>query len=716
VGAAQTAGAAEREARAPQRWRPGGRRGAAVLAALLVAVTAVLLLRPAGPELADRTEHVRRNRVLPALSSDPLRQRFAAAEDDLSQVTIRFATGDGQAQDCAVEARVVGPRGVLGSRSARCRDLGQADEWAIHVRPARAGEELALEVVRTAGDDPIALWGGPSDGSLPPAEAGGVPLDVSVELHTAYGGDGVAAGQLSTVLRRIDGYGPFWHHPVAVVLLAAIAAAALVAVGAARLRLGLVLVVVFAVAKGVLWSVVVPPFGGPDEPAHYSYAQFLAEDHRIPRRGTDYRGDPEFFSEEARLAEDGIFHQTAAQPGNRPDFTSGGRAANEEALDRAGKRSGGDSSAAGYAPHYYAPAALVYEVTPGGFTAKLAAMRLWSVALGAVAALLAVQIGRRLFPTSEAAPLALGVAVAAQPMLSQQTAIVNNDGLVIVAGFACLLLALQLLEPRAPRRLLLLAGLLGGLALVAKPFGAALAPVLGLAWLLGRARTEPADRSSWIREVGAAALGFAISAGTWFGFAALFGYPNTSVGTADPTKVRTIGRYLLLNRLSWFSPVRQHWIDQLWGRFLYLTVGYPGWIVTVLTLVTLASVVVVAVASVRAVLRLWRARGELRARVQGALDLQADLSLIVCSVTVVLALAVLQVLDFLRFRQLGYLELLQGRYLLLVLPAVVALPALAVRHLTGNERAARLVLLTVAAGTVVLHLVGLALVVDASYV
>jgi hypothetical protein len=138
--------------------------------------------------------------------------------------------------------------------------------------------------------------------------------------------------------------------------------------------------------------------------------------------------------------------------------------------------------------------------------------------------------------------------------------------------------------------------------------------------------------------------------------------------------------------------------------------------VALLTILTLASVVLVAVASVRAALRLWRGRAELRARVHDALGLQADLSLIVCSATVAIALVVLQVLDFLRFRQLGYLELLQGRYLLLVLPAVVALPALAVRHLSGSERAARLVLLTVAAGTVVLHLVGLALVVDASYV
>jgi hypothetical protein len=682
------------------------------MGALLVVVSAILLLRPAGPELSDETEHIRRTTVLPGLTSDPLRQRFTASDDGLSEVTIRFATGEVD-RGCAVEARLVGPDGVLGTRSSDCHELSQSRPWALSIDPVAnsKGREFRLEVERTDGDDLIAVWGGPPAGRVPPAEVIGGALEVSVEIHTAYGGGGVAASQLSTVLGRIDGYGPFWHEPVAVVVLAAIALACLVAIGAARLRLGLVLVVVFAVAKGVLWSVVMPPFGGPDEPAHFSFAQFLAEDNRIPRRGTDYDGDPQFFSDQVRLAEDGVFHQTSSPPGNRADFRSGGREANDAALDAADTHSGGDSSAAGYAPHYYAPAALLYDVTPGGFTAKLATMRLWSVALGALAALLAVRIGRRCFPTSEGAALALGVAVAAQPMLSQQTAVVNNDGLVIVAGFGGILLALQLLERAAPRRVLLLAGLVGGLALVAKPFGAALAPVLAIAWLLGRARTEPGQRPRWLPDIGAAALGFALSAGTWFGFAALFGYPSTSTGTLDPTKVRTLGRYWLLNQQGWFEAVREHWIDQLWGRFAYLTIGYPKWIVVVLTIATLTSVVLVAVASVRAAVRLWRDRASLRTR-----DLPDGLPLLVCTLTVVSALAVLQVLDFLRFRQLGYLELLQGRYALLVLPAILALPALAVRQLSRSDRAARVVLFGVTGGTLALQLVGLALVLDASYV
>ena len=45
----------------------------------------------------------------------------------------------------------------------------------------------------------------------------------------------------------------------------------------------------------------------------------------------------------------------------------------------------GNSPGAGYTPAYYAVPALIYLATPGSLDMKLAAMRLWSVALGAAA-------------------------------------------------------------------------------------------------------------------------------------------------------------------------------------------------------------------------------------------------------------------------------------------------------------------------------------------
>ncbi len=67
-------------------------------------------------------------------------------------------------------------------------------------------------------------------------------------------------------------------------LYVALAVAALLALVVVRGWRVLALLVVLAVAKGLLWAAIVPPLASPDEPAHVAYAQFMAEAHRIPKR------------------------------------------------------------------------------------------------------------------------------------------------------------------------------------------------------------------------------------------------------------------------------------------------------------------------------------------------------------------------------------------------------------------------------------------------
>src|SRR3954447_4977639 len=55
----------------------------------------------------------------------------------------------------------------------------------------------------------------------------------------------------------------------------------------ARLRStprALVVLLVLAAAHGVAWAVVTAPLNGPDESAHFAYAQDLAENHHAPSR------------------------------------------------------------------------------------------------------------------------------------------------------------------------------------------------------------------------------------------------------------------------------------------------------------------------------------------------------------------------------------------------------------------------------------------------
>jgi hypothetical protein len=675
---------------------------------------AVILLRPGGPTLSDDTEHVQRSTVLPFLAAgQTVQQTFTSGDDGLTQVMVRFAVGDG-VTGCSVEAEVRNEARVLGHRSARCDALEQAELWTIGFDPVEgsAGQDLVLEVqLHGTSSGPMSLWGGPSLGTLPPAEIDGQAIESSVELHTSYGDDALAAQQIPTALDRIDGYGPFWHHPVAVVLMVVAALGLVVALARAPRRTGLALVIAFAVVKGLLWSTVLPPLEGPDEHAHFAYAQFMGEQHRIPRSGKDQLGIHRTYSEELQVGLRDVFHTTSQWPGNRADFSEVGRRHAEEVLRGASVDAGGNGAAAGYSPYYYVPAAALYLAAPNDLDDQVAAMRLWSVCLGAVGAWLSLLIGRRLFPRCEPAALGLGMAVAAQPMLSQQTAVINNDALVIVAGFACLLVALDLAMPSAHRRLLVLGGLAAGIALATKPFGIAWAPVLAVAWLAGHLRTPVADRRPWLADVGRAAVGAAATYGMWVLAQVTLHLPSTAVQTFNPEPgPKTLERFWPLHTLDSYAALRDRWIDQFWGSFGGLTLPLPGW---ALGLLTIAAVLTLGGTVAWVVLRgmaLVRTRG----RGMTPSELTGDLHLALCAFAVVTTLAVLHAADFLQFRHNGRLELLQGRYALMVLPAALALPALLLRRLVPKLQAAA-VMAAIAGGIVVLNAISLTLIVERYY-
>ena len=48
------------------------------------------------------------------------------------------------------------------------------------------------------------------------------------------------------------------------------------------MRLVVGLIVFAALVRGLVWAVALPPWQGPDEPAHFSYIQRIANDHTIP--------------------------------------------------------------------------------------------------------------------------------------------------------------------------------------------------------------------------------------------------------------------------------------------------------------------------------------------------------------------------------------------------------------------------------------------------
>jgi 4-amino-4-deoxy-L-arabinose transferase-like glycosyltransferase len=226
------------------------------------------------------------------------------------------------------------------------------------------------------------------------------------------------------------------------------------------------LVVALYLVLAVAYAVYTPAWQAPDEPAHYNYIRYLAEEHRFPvLKPGDF---PAAYLEEIKGA--GFPPEMSIAP-IRYEFHQ--------------------------PPLYYLLAMPVYRL----FGGALLPLRLLSVVLGALLLPVIYWTVREVVP--EAPGLALGTAafVAFLPMHLAMTAAVNNDSLAELLGAVVLLLTLRYLKPAASWegeardvRLPVLLAIATGLALLVKSSLYILLPVVVLAiavrhlWLAEEAR------------------------------------------------------------------------------------------------------------------------------------------------------------------------------------------------------------------------------------
>src|SRR5688572_1418888 len=94
---------------------------------------------------------------------------------------------------------------------------------------------------------------------------------------------------------------------------------------------------VAAFLTALAWSLIVPLFQVPDEPAHVAYAQYLAESGKAPSGSNDRAP---FSEEERRLVQVLRWKAVSRRAENRPPVTASGHRlverALEEPLDRLG--------------------------------------------------------------------------------------------------------------------------------------------------------------------------------------------------------------------------------------------------------------------------------------------------------------------------------------------------------------------------------------------
>lgn len=199
--------------------------------------------------------------------------------------------------------------------------------------------------------------------------------------------------------------------------------------GSARTRILLALLFV-AFVKQVVLVVATPPFRGHDEVAHMGYIWTMEQYGRLPTLGDNLP-----------LALE-----------NYADFT----------LDWPALYS------ANHPPLYYLLARPLYTLAGEDFLAKLYALRLLSIPFFLLTVWLAYALARCLFPRDDFLVLTVPAAVAFQPQIGYEGAIVNNDMLSICCGATLLYLCVAALRAGLTRRRATALGLALGLGLLAK--------------------------------------------------------------------------------------------------------------------------------------------------------------------------------------------------------------------------------------------------------
>jgi 4-amino-4-deoxy-L-arabinose transferase-like glycosyltransferase len=359
----------------------------------------------------------------------------------------------------------------------------------------------------------------------------------------------------------------------------------------ARVRgtpIALALLLAVAAVHGTAWAIVMAPWNGPDEVAHFAYAEHLAETGHGPQRngGTGSQST----AENSALFPLNLY-PIRLQPGAKPNYsalprTKIGRAG--ELPDSARKDGSGPNSAANYPPLYYAYEAVAYRISPWrSELGRLFTMRLFTVALFVLTVGLTWCIAGELLAAGWARALATAL-VALQPKLASGAGMVNPDLMLVALATGALLAAVRIVRrgPTAGAVIALAACSAGGV--LTHPRGYFLVPFAVIA--LGVAAWSFRERRVWTLAAGAvavAAMVLAVAGATaWVG--AHTGAGGAGAGTGSPSIAGFNTRQFLSYVWQFYLPkltfmntkvgppygYRQVYIESFFGNFASFSVNY----------------------------------------------------------------------------------------------------------------------------------------------
>jgi 4-amino-4-deoxy-L-arabinose transferase-like glycosyltransferase len=347
----------------------------------------------------------------------------------------------------------------------------------------------------------------------------------------------------------------------------------------------LAVLLVLAAAHGTAWAIMTAPWNGPDEAAHFAYAEHLAQTGHAPQRNV---GNGSYSTAQGVALIQLNLLPIRLQPGARPTWGALDQTKHDlsNMPGAAYKNGSGPNSAANYPPLYYAYEALAYRLSPWqSELGRLFIMRLASVLLLVAIVALTWAIASEILAAQWAAGLATAL-VALQPKLGFGAGIVNPDIMLALWATGALLAALRLVQrgPTAGRIVALAA--CAGAAVLTHPRGYFVPPFAVIALAIAAWRFAP--RRGWIIRAGALGVGAMILLA---GAAVLWTRAHTGhggSGTVSPVSGFNLRQFLsylwqfYLPKLGSMDPkvgpsfygYRQVYIDSFFGNFASLSVNY----------------------------------------------------------------------------------------------------------------------------------------------
>jgi 4-amino-4-deoxy-L-arabinose transferase-like glycosyltransferase len=396
-----------------------------------------------------------------------------------------------------------------------------------------------------------------------------------------------------------------------------------------------------ALANGLAWSLIVPPFQVPDENAHYAYVQQVAErgtlPHVIAAEGALSPREDQLLG--ALLTFGIVGHKDNPAPDTQVQQQVIEGIAKQD-LSAAG--SGDALTATNNPPLYYALQAIPYKLTPGGKVLdKLAVMRIVSALMGAITVLLVFMFLRELLPGSRWAWPAGALLVALQPLFGFMSGGLNNDNLLYLSAAGVLWgVARAFRRGLSPQSGALIGGFLA-VGLVSKFTIIGFIPAVALALLILGRRAWRQDRRQAMRAL-AWALGLAVVPAAVYVLVNHFVWSRGAIPGGVGSLPGAGGRRFSLNEevshvwqlflprlwmrpqfVSW--PLWSTWFIGFVGRFGWLDYGFPMWFYEVARVIAVAVCALAAAELVRSREVIRRRLGELAVYALAVVGLAAEI-------------------------------------------------------------------------------------------